>query len=299
MSAKEKALVNWLVAAVGDPYIFGARGQICTPNYRRQVAVAKSQYAAQIEKNCPVLSGKQSVCTGCKYNGRKSWDCRGLTAAAVKAVTGRSIMGAGATSQWNDDSNWAAKGEISTMPKGVPVVLFRRNGTTMQHTGYALGDGTYIHAGGHSSGVTRAKLQKGWTHWAIPVGFYTDEELQKILGGKPMEKILSRGDTGQKVKEMQQALIDRGYDLGKYGADGKFGAVTEKAVMDFQQDNKLPLTGIWSDAERAVLKPPDEAGSEREVITNSVISLEMVIETLERAKKAAELTVESLKGVLL
>lgn len=32
---------------------------------------------------------------------------------------------------------------------------------------------------------------------------------------------------------------------------------------------------------------------------NSVISLELVIETLERAKKAAELTVESLKGVLL
>jgi peptidoglycan hydrolase-like protein with peptidoglycan-binding domain len=98
---------------------------------------------------------------------------------------------------------------------------------------------------------------------------------------------------------MQKSLIDRGYDLGKYGADGKFGAVTEKAVMDFQQDHGLSLTGIWSDAERAVLKPPDEANSEREVISNSVISLELVIETLERAKKAAELTVESLKGVLL
>jgi hypothetical protein len=208
-------------------------------------------------------------------------------------------MGTGATSQWNDDSNWATKGEITTMPKGIPVVLFRRNGTTMQHTGYALGDGTYIHAGGHGSGVTRHKLQKGWTHWAIPVGFYTDEELQKIMGGKPMEKILRRGSAGHDVKEMQKSLIDRGYDLGKYGADGKFGAVTEKAVMDFQQDHGLSLTGIWSDAERAVLKPPDEANSEREVISNSVISLELVIETLERAKKAAELTVESLKGVLL
>jgi hypothetical protein len=285
VSAKEKALVNWLVAAVGDPYIFGARGQICTPNYRRQVAVAKPQYVAQITKNCPVLSGGQSGCAGCKYAGRRSWDCRGLTAAAVKAVTGRSIMGTGATSQWNDDSNWATKGEITTMPKGIPVVLFRRNGTTMQHTGYALGDGTYIHAGGHGSGVTRHKLQKGWTHWAIPVGFYTDEELQKIMGGKPMEKILRRGSAGHDVKEMQKSLIDRGYDLGKYGADGKFGAVTEKAVMDFQQDHGLSLTGAWGDDERAKLNPQPEEPEQSEDSVIIALTHETAKELLKALKE--------------
>lgn len=250
--SKQSAWVEWLIKSVGDAYIFGARGQKCMPAYRRQVAASKPEWADQIAKYCPVLSGRQGGCSGCKYNGRASYDCRGLTAAAVKAVTGRSIMGTGATAQWNDESNWAAKGEIATMPQGVPVVLFRRSGSKMQHTSVALGDGTYIHAGGHSSGVTRPELKKGWTHWAIPIGIYTAEELQTILGGDYMStQGTRRGDSGSEVKAMQQLLIKLGYDLGRWGADGKFGAATEKAVLDFQAANALPADGVWKSEDQA------------------------------------------------
>ncbi len=38
------------------------------------------------------------------------------------------------------------------------------------------------------------------------------------------------------VKKMQQALIDRGYDLGSYGADGIWGAKTEAALSQFKKD---------------------------------------------------------------
>ena len=43
---------------------------------------------------------------------------------------------------------------------------------------------------------------------------------------------------------MQTKLIQRGYDLNPYGADGKFGAKTESAVRKFQADNGLVVDGI-------------------------------------------------------
>ncbi|MFC3638243.1 glycoside hydrolase family protein [Camelimonas fluminis] len=41
--------------------------------------------------------------------------------------------------------------------------------------------------------------------------------------------------------EVQRALIARGYDLGKSGADGDFGALTLAAVKAFQKANRLPV----------------------------------------------------------
>ena len=43
---------------------------------------------------------------------------------------------------------------------------------------------------------------------------------------------------------MQILLIAGGYDVGKYGADGEFGADTEKAVRTFQRENELDVDGI-------------------------------------------------------
>ena len=55
------------------------------------------------------------------------------------------------------------------------------------------------------------------------------------------------GDKGETVKKMQQALLEAGYDLPKYGADGSFGAETQAAVKAFQQDHGLTVDGICSD----------------------------------------------------
>ena len=53
-----------------------------------------------------------------------------------------------------------------------------------------------------------------------------------------------KGDKGDAVKRMQNELIQRGYDLGKWGADGNFGTQTEKALMAFQRDEGLVADGI-------------------------------------------------------
>lgn len=53
---------------------------------------------------------------------------------------------------------------------------------------------------------------------------------------------LRNGSRGEKVKELQQALIGLGYLQGK--ADGIFGNQTEKAVRAFQKAKKLTVDGL-------------------------------------------------------
>jgi peptidoglycan hydrolase-like protein with peptidoglycan-binding domain len=50
------------------------------------------------------------------------------------------------------------------------------------------------------------------------------------------------GETGERVREMQQALLDAGIKVPG-GADGQFGASTAGAIMDFQRREGLPVTG--------------------------------------------------------
>ena len=63
-------------------------------------------------------------------------------------------------------------GTIDTLPENEPVFLYRRqNGssTVMAHTGFAMGDGTCIHARGTAYGVVRQDMADyAWTHWATP-----------------------------------------------------------------------------------------------------------------------------------
>ena len=54
---------------------------------------------------------------------------------------------------------------------------------------------------------------------------------------------LHLGDKGEDVEQLQNNLIELGYDLGDWGADGDFGAMTDKAVRDFQESHNLEADG--------------------------------------------------------
>lgn len=57
-------------------------------------------------------------------------------------------------------------------------------------------------------------------------------------------RTLKRGMRGDDVKLVQQILMNNGYDLGKWGADGQFGAQTEKIIKQFQNEKGLIVDGI-------------------------------------------------------
>ena len=265
---RAEQLAAWAERQLGCPYIFGNTGQICTPKERLRVIANKPAYRDAITNNCPVLSGKRTTCTGCKWNGKPSYDCRGLTREAIRAVTGRPVMGAGATSQWKDDSNWVQKGPLSEMPDK-PCLVFTQKGDTMSHTGVRIGN-VAIHASGHVSGVIKSPMPRSFTHYAIPAGLYEE--------GEPMPDLLKRGSKGVGVKTLQTALMSLGFSLPKFGADGDFGAETEAAVKAFQTAHGLPATGAWDAVSQAKLEalllPEDE--DEDEPVDHSVFAAELI-----------------------
>lgn len=240
-SGNPLAWVAWQVAllCVGWAYVFGARGQYCTPANRR--ARYSDKYPT-IKSKCKNFDGSAS-CSGCKWfpGGERTrfFDCRGFTYWVLKAVYGWELKGAGCTSQWNTEANWKATGSVADgIPADTIVCLFYRdkdNKKVMAHTGFAY-NGETVEC---SSGVQHSKtINKKWEYWAIPAC---------VDGSAPApttKPTLRRGDKGEYVKQAQQALISQGYSCGATGVDGDFGRNTEAAVKAFQKAHGLTVDGV-------------------------------------------------------
>ena len=59
---------------------------------------------------------------------------------------------------------------------------------------------------------------------------------------------LKRGMRGEDVRKLQARLMELGYELPKYGADGEYGSETVAAVKAFQRDRDLTADGIAGEA---------------------------------------------------
>ena len=58
------------------------------------------------------------------------------------------------------------------------------------------------------------------------------------------ERLLRSGNTGPAVRKLQQALLDAGFELPRFGVDGDFGSETKAAVEAFQRASGLTGTNI-------------------------------------------------------
>jgi hypothetical protein len=268
--------LSWEIAklCIGWPYVFGDRGCYCTPSNRTTAynRTAAGTNKDNIKKRCQVLNGSKGFCAGCKWfpEGKKvrEFDCRGFTYWVLLQASGWKLMGAGCTSQWDNESNWKAKGELSESlpPKDTIACVFwykkdekGRRTKTLEHTGLYY-NGETIEC---SNGVQYIDhLHKKWEVWAVPAcsgGVIPPAPVPPTP--TPTHKTIRRGSTGPDVVECQQDLITLGYDLSPYGADGKFGAKTETAVKAFQTSAGLPADGVvgkntWAALDEAVKPSP-------------------------------------------
>lgn len=237
---KAEIVIALAEACLGWSYVYGGYGQKCTKTNRDSYAGRKSCLPAEsdvIRAKCQQLrsSNPKSTCAGCRwYPGGSTlfFDCRGFTRWCLTRV-GITIAGAGATSQWNTASNWQEKGEVKDIPEKLCCV-FMKKGTKMSHTGLYVGNGKVVHCSGE---VKIGKItDKGWSHYAIPKGL--EGEIPVTL------PTLRKGSKGEYVTLLQTKLVQRGYDLSPYGADGSFGNKTLEAVKAFQANNSLTSDGI-------------------------------------------------------
>lgn len=121
------------------------------------------------------------------------------------------------------------------------------------HVGAMIDNNRLVECQGRDSGVVISNLSSKWG------AFGRIAKLQEA--SQPSDgfyRTLKKGDKGEDVRQMQTLLMNKGYDLGSYGADGDFGSKTKSAVIAFQRAelleygtaNKLTLTalgGTWKE----------------------------------------------------
>lgn len=237
--SKPEEITRLAESLIGSPYVYGTWGQTCTPALRKRYASYRPEQKEITYKRCPVLSEKQKSCDGCKFQGKLAFDCRGFTHYCLEK-SWISIEGGSVGNQWNNKSNWAEKGDIAAMPDLVCCVFIKKAGGSWSHTGLHVGGGRIIHC---SVEVKEEQLgtARSWTHYAIPTGLYTSEEIKEAHKGG-FTRMLKKGMQGEDVRDLQQMLADAGFSCGKI--DGIFGNNTEAAVKAFQAMNALKADGI-------------------------------------------------------
>lgn len=96
------------------------------------------------------------------------------------------------------------------------------------------------------------------TPWATPQYFsdFKNERFNRPPFVEVVEKgkVFKKGDEGEAVGRLQEALIDLGFALPA-GADKKYGGQTVAAVSAFQQSRSLPVTGK---VDRATIEALDQ-----------------------------------------
>ncbi|AAU85106.1 endolysin [Bacillus phage BCASJ1c] len=88
-------------------------------------------------------------------------------------------------------------------------------------------------------------------HAAGIASIFTSVKKRQAKSNKPSPSItewtgqvLRHGERGPLVRSLQEQLIDKGFDLGRYGADGVFGDITRNAVRDFQRAAGIAVDGV-------------------------------------------------------
>lgn len=92
-------------------------------------------------------------------------------------------------------------------------------------------------------GIIPARLQMtiGDGHDLTAARFVGNADLEAVYDN---ERLLRFGDSGQAVSLMQQALVDAGFSLPRFGVDGIFRHETRRALMDFQRASSLTADGV-------------------------------------------------------
>ena len=92
-----------------------------------------------------------------------------------------------------------------------------------------------------AANVTVGKsVRSSYTYHDVIADLYHYTPVAYKLGDRELRK----GDEGEDVKELQEALMKLGWSFPKYGADGEFGSETEANVKGFQRVYNLPVDGV-------------------------------------------------------
>lgn len=252
------ALVDKFKQALSDKwgYIWGTAGIEWTQAKQNQkVNYMVEKYGANWQKNADAKNDNYYMAAlyGSKWIDHTVADCSGLFVWAFKQLGGSIYHGSNSIY----DRYCKGKGKITddirkSMKPGTAVFVCKASGNK-SHIGLYVGDGKVIEACSTQAGVCTSNITAGkWTYYGLLKDVSYSASEAPISPSEPADdKIptenlptLRKGNTGEYVTLLQTKLLQKGYDLGRYGVDGDFGKATEAAVKRFQIDHGLTADGI-------------------------------------------------------
>lgn len=247
------ALVDLFKKALSEKwgYIWGTAGIVWTQARQNQkVNYMISKYGENWKKNADAKNDHYyNACLyGAKWIGHTVSDCSGMFVWAFKQFNiGMSHISS------NIYLNYCTtKGKLtSELKKTIPAGTAVFTGSSEKnhpHVGLYVGDGKVIEASGTQAGVCTSNITASkWTYYGLLKNVSYDGGGVSTPVPTPVGNelpTLKKGSKGEYVKKLQKRLMELGYSLPKYGADGDFGNETIEAVKAFQKDHGLTVDGI-------------------------------------------------------
>ena len=217
-------------------YVYSGQGQTYTQelarNWADQERAGKS--AEYFLEDCKKWLGKTVV------------DCSGLLVEAFRSKE----AGFGDRTANTFRAQAVDHGSVSGILSVPGLAVWRRG-----HIGLYIGSGKVIEAGGTKVGVAGTPLHmpatgKAWTEWLQlrDVDYDRAPSTAEITTGafviRRLLKLKSPYMRGDDVRDVQEQLLGRRYDVGGTSADGVYGPNTTRAVKRFQRDKGFEVDGI-------------------------------------------------------
>jgi hypothetical protein len=182
---KASALIAWCRKHVGDGYVYGTIGEICT---QAVLDRCRRMYGA-------IMGDTYYTVRAVKWRGKWVADCSGLLKAARKALDG---VWADVSAQGTYDQCMYVRGPIREMPPKPGTFVFM-HGTSaagvrrMVHVGLYIGDGQVIEARGVDYGIVITRLaERPWTHYGMATHVVFDVPVED----KQTPPAVTAGDSG-------------------------------------------------------------------------------------------------------
>ena len=238
-------------------YCFGAAGILWTQARQDQkVQYMVSKYGDNWKKNADAKNDNYygTATYGSKWIGHYVLDCSGFFVWAYKqfGLPMSHISSNIYKSYCTKDKGKLTDALKKTILPGVAVFTGQVAGNH-PHVGLYVGDGKVIEAAGTQAGVCVSNItDRKWTFYGYLKDVSYSSENAPVSPSEPSDEdflifdypTLKKGNKGEYVKLLQTKLMEHGYSLPRYGADGDFGNETLSAVKAFQKDHGLTADGV-------------------------------------------------------
>lgn len=248
-----------------DGYIMGAKGQ------DPKKWGVNNWYFAQYRDRDNYTDAQEKKALYWREHAERVWDCNGLAEGLNEEWSGVNIN----TKARYNYSGWCGvkgKGMIPEEHRVPGAAVFHgKTAATITHVMYLLepvdpanpaGDWYLGEARSVLKGCVQTRLyERKPDYWGIMDKYFDYGDADYVPAWPELGEVILRSGMQDRedVKTLQQHLIDLGYDLGKWGADGDFGDATEMAVIAFQRANGCDPDGEYGPKTHAALMAVVEA----------------------------------------